>query len=160
MIWRLERVDEPLANVFESAGEPDQDVIDAYVAQFGQRGPQKHVGIQRWYYLMKENPRIHLTTLGMPLEDWHGEAKILVGTNTIIGEFEGNREYIGQLGLTIHMEPIAWLRGEADKAFENGSTLLASISEQVLDRKEIDRVQATILQRYQHKKFPSRNKDE
>lgn len=159
MIWRLEEVDWSLVNAFESAGEPDQDVIDAYIAQFGQRGAKKHVGIRRWYYLSKDNPRIRLTTLGMPLEDWHGEAKILVGTGTIIGEFEGNRDYVGQMGLTLHMEPIAWLQGEADSSFSNGSTLLASISEQVLDRREIGRSQAAISQIYRHKKNPSRRKD-
>jgi hypothetical protein len=86
--------------------KPDQRVIDAYVAAHGQH-QQKHVGFKRWYYLLKGNPRIRLSTTGRPLDDWAGEAKILVGTGDIIGEFEQNRAYTGQMGLRLQMEPIA-----------------------------------------------------
>ena len=151
MIWRLEHVDTTFIDAFESAGDPDQAVIDAYVAQHGLGGPQKHTNVKRWYYLLKGNPRIRLSTIGMPLDAWLGEAKVLVGTGEIIGEFKGNREYVGQTGLKLQMEPIAWLRGQADVHYTTGHALLDTISEQVLDRKAIEHVQTAITQKYRHR---------
>lgn len=151
MIWRLRQVDDVFRTAFISAGMPDQQVIDEYLARTGkQNAPPKHVGVQRWYYLLQENGRIRLTTIGMPLTDWMEEGKILVGTNEIIGEFEGNRAFVGYTGLQLQMQPIAWLQGEADKEFSGGAALLAEISEQILDRSAIERTQATIAQKYRH----------
>ena len=87
MIWLLERIDTVLQDAFEWAGEPNQTIVDVYIAKHGQSGPQKHLGVKRWYYLHRDNPRIRLSTLGMPLDDWRGVAKIIVGTVEIIVSF-------------------------------------------------------------------------
>jgi hypothetical protein len=75
-------------------------------------------------------------------------AMLIVGTREIIGEFAGNCHAIGRKGLQLKMQPIAWLRGEAGKHFATGSQLLAEISEQVLDQREIERVQQHLGRKY------------
>jgi hypothetical protein len=151
MLWRLEQINSTFIDAFEEAGEPDQAVITAYVAQHGQH-PPKHAGIKRWYYFLKDNHRIRLTTVGRPLDDWAGAAKIIVGTGEIIGESTGNRDLVGQVGLKLQFEPIAWLQGRADKTFVHGEALLAEISEQILDRKVIEQSQRSIRAKYQYRR--------
>ncbi len=153
MIWTLNTVDAAFLDAFEAAGDPDEAVIASYVARHGQHAP-KNVGVKRWYYLLKENPRVRLGTVGRPLGDWPGAGgvKILVGTSEIIGEFPGNRALVGQMGLHLQMEPIAWLQGEADRHFASGAALLAEISEQILDRRAIQQSQRRIQKRYEHRK--------
>lgn len=152
MIWRVQRIDQLLIDAFENAGEPDQRVISAYLRKTHKpMHPPKHDGIRRWYYLLAENRRIRLATTGRPLAEWRGEAKVLVGTNEIIGEFAGNRKLVGQRGLQLKCEPIEWLQGEADLVLADGAALLAEISEQILDGKAIDRSQRNIARRYEWK---------
>ena len=158
MLWILEKIDSSFINAFEDAGKLDQEVVDAYVAQYGLSGPQKHLGVKRWYYLLRENPRIRLVTVGRPLDDWHEQAKIIVGSIKILGEFQATREYVGQLGLKLQMEPINWLQGDADEFFPHGSALLNAVSEQVLDRKAIERSQKALSQKYRHSSFRSNRK--
>jgi len=78
-------------------------------------------------------------------------AKIIVGTNEIIGEFPGNRDLVGLRGLQLQCQPIAWLEGEADLVLEDGAALLDEISEQILDSKAIDRSQRRIARRCEWK---------
>lgn len=151
MLWKLERVDHALIDAFEHAGEPDQEVIAAYLQQRSHRPqqPPKHDGIKRWYYLLRDNPRVRLATVGRPLDDWDGSAKMIVGVNEIIGEFPKNRPYVGMRGLQLQCQPIAWLTGTADLEIADGTALLAEISEQILDKRAIDNIQQRIAQRYQ-----------
>jgi hypothetical protein len=115
---------------------------------------QKNIGVKRWYYLLKENPRIRLVTVGRPLAAWDSlSAKMIVGTSKIIGEFPGNRHLVGRQGLQMKCEPIEWLRGsKADKEFPGGDALLQEISEQILDRRSIDMHQRRIQRKYEHPK--------
>src|SRR5579863_6625358 len=143
MIWTLNQVDPDLIAAFQSAGEPDQAVIDAAIASLPRRRQhqQERLGVKRWYYLLAENPRISLATLGMPLEEWQGGAFFIVGTRLIIGEFVDNREVAGLKGLQMKMQPIQWMTGQADLRFASGAQLLAEISEQVLDLQAAERSQ-------------------
>jgi hypothetical protein len=153
MIWKISTIDQAFINAWSNAGEPDQHIIDTYLErkQLRQK-PMRHVGVQRWYYLLSDNPRIRLLTLGRPLVEWIGlSGKIQVGTNEIIGEFAGNRDYVGQRGLQIGLRPAEWLQGQ-DKTFALGSSLFEEISEQILDSRSIDRVQSDIQSRYQWEK--------
>ena len=153
MIWSINTVDQAFIDAWHDAGQPDQAVIDAYMATSQRLSPQKHIGIRRWYYLFNDNARIRLTTIGRPLEDFAGlEAKVIVGTIEIIGEFEGNREFVGKRGLTLQCQPIAWLQGDADEVFATGGEALAAISEQIIDREDIQRSQRTIKSRYEWRK--------
>lgn len=149
MLWTV-RVDSTLIAAFEDAGQPDRAVIDEYLARSHKpRHQPKHEGIRRWYYLLKDNPRVRLACVGMPLADFAGKsAKILVGTNEIIGEFRGNRALIGKRGLQLQCSPIEWLHGQADKSFATGAAMLAEISEQILDLREIERSQEKIKRAY------------
>lgn len=153
MIWKIVTIDAAFIAAFVSAGQPDQDVINAYLARTRKPMQQpKHEGVRRWYYLHSDNPRIRLATIGRPLEDFTGLAgKCIVGTNSIIGEFPGNRNFVGQRGSQLTLQPIEWLQGEADQEFTDGSTALAGISEQILDRRRIDENQRTIQRKYQWK---------
>ena len=150
MIWKINNVDRAFIDAWHDAGQPDQAVIDAYTATSRRVSPQKHVGIRRWYYLFNDNPRIRLTTIGRPLEDFAGQAaKVLIGTVEIIGEFSGNRDLVGKRGLTLQVQPIDWLQGEANEVFATGEAALAAISEQVIDRQDIQRSQRDIKRRYE-----------
>lgn len=153
-LWKIAEVDPAFIAAFEDAGEPDQAVIDAYLARSRRKvTPQKHDGIKRWYYLRADNHRIRLGTVARPLADFAGKpAKMLVGTSEIIGEFPGNHAFVGQQGLRLTMEPIEWLHGDADKAFATGSEALAEISEQILDLRRAKRVQQEIAEKYQWRK--------
>lgn len=115
MIWTLSTVDPDLIAAFQSAGEPDQAVIDAYMQKLPRRRhyQPERPGVKRWYYLMRDNPRISLAALGMPLEDWQGPA-FFVGTRAIIGEFPGNRAFVGKKGLQMKMQPLTLMTGQAD----------------------------------------------
>lgn len=150
MIWTLDHLDQAFIKAWEDVGEPNQEVITAYLAKIRRpQHPQKHQGIKRWYYLLQENPCIRLVSLGMPLHEWKGAAKLIVGTNEIIGEFPGNRPYVGKMGLQLQCQPLAWLQGVPDKAFPSGQALLSEISEQILDRREIEQSQQRTQKRYQ-----------
>jgi hypothetical protein len=139
---------------FEDAGEPDQAVIDAYIATLSRPlSPPKHQGFKRWYYFYRENHRIVLSTIGRPLSDWQGSSKVLVGTIEIIGEFESNAQHVGQTGLKLQCQPIEWMQGTADQEFANGTAMLAEISEQIFDRRVIERSQQQIKQLYKFKKI-------
>src|SRR5581483_2520989 len=135
MIWTLKEVDPDFLAAFAPAGEPDQRIIDAHMRTLPprRRHQPERPGVKRWYYLMRDNPRISLSTLAMPLEQWQGGLFLLIGTREIIGEFPGNRPYIGKKGLQMKMQPLAWMTGQADRSFASGAHLLAEISEQVLD---------------------------
>lgn len=150
MLWTVV-VDSTLIDAFSDVGQPDQAVVDAYLRSSHKRQhPQKHAGMRRWYYLMCSNPRVRLCSVGMSLADFAGKpAKILVGTNEILGEFKGNRALVGKRGLQLQCQPIAWLHGQADKHFANGAALLAEISEQVLDLRAIEQSQEQIKRRYE-----------
>lgn len=154
MIWKITAIDEPFIAAFVPAGEPDQRVIDDYLRKTRRpMQPPKHDGVKRWYYLCRDNPRIRLSCIGRPLDDWKAlPAKCLVGTNEIIGEFEGNREFIGQRGSQLTMQPIEWLQGTADAVYASGSAALSEISEQILDKRRIDRRQREVQSKYQWKK--------
>lgn len=148
MIWTLEDVGE-LVSVFNDAGPIDERAISEYIRNSHKRQHKSsHPGVKRWYYLHKEEPRISLCCVGMPLEAWQGAAMLIVGTREIIGEFAGNRHAIGRKGLQMKMQPIAWLRGRAEKRFAIGGQLLAEISEQVLDQPEIEKVQSRLARKY------------
>jgi|SRR5579875_775274 hypothetical protein len=153
MIWKITTIDVAFVAAFEDAGEPDQRVIDDYLRKTHKpMHPPKHEGIRRYYYLLADNPRVRLGTLGMSLAEFAGKsAKIIVGTNEIIGEFEGNRAFIGHMGLKLQCEPIAWLRGHADREFATGSLALAEISEQILDLRKIKESQRRTRRRYEWK---------
>lgn len=153
MMWRINSVDQAFIDAWQDAGDPDQAVIDAYVAKLRRPlSPQKHTGVRRWYYLFNDNPRIRLISIGRPLEDFAGlPAKVMVGTVEIIGEFPGNRAYVGRRGLTLNCQPIEWLQGAADEEFADGNAALAAISEQIIDLREIQRSQRSIKERYEWK---------
>ena len=148
MIWSLDSVRD-LVPVFADAGPIDEAAVHEHLRK-SRRKPYEpsHPGVKRWYYLHKEEPRISLCCVGMPLEAWQGAAMLIVGTREIIGEFAGNRHAVGRKGLQMKMQPIAWLRGRAEKRFEAGSHLLAEISEQVLDQRDIERVQSRLARKY------------
>jgi hypothetical protein len=135
MIYTITMVDNQFKAAWEPAGEPDQEVIEQHAAKHKHHQPRQPK-IKRWYYLLKEDSRISLRTAGQPLEDWPQEngAKILVGTGEIIGEFPGNQENTGKLGLRILMEPIEWLQGEANKYYYSGTQFLANIDVRILER--------------------------
>lgn len=152
MIWTIKNIDDFLP-AFTLAGEPDQAVIDAYLARTRHRQqPLKHEGVRRYYYLLHDDARVRLTCVGMPLDAWRGGAMVKVGVNEIIGEFPGNRHLIGQKGLQLQFTPIAWLREPADQAFVNGAQALEAISFQILDLNRIEQSQQQIQQKYQWKK--------
>lgn len=152
MIWTIEDVS-GFQEVVTPAGEPDQSVIVAYLAQSRQRlQPQKQPGVKRWYYLLADDPRVTLATVGMPLEDWHGSAMCMIGTRQIIGEFPGNRHLIGRKGLQLKMQPIAWLKEPADKTFRTAQQALEELSFQVLDLDQALRSQWNIQQKYEWRK--------
>lgn len=150
MLWTV-TVDSTLLDAFEDAGEPDQVVIDDYLRRTHKPRPApKHTGVKRWYYLMRDNPRMRLSTIGMPLVDCAGkQVKVLVGVSEIIGEFPGNRALVGKRGLQLQCQPIAWLQGSPDQHFTSGAAMLAEISEQPLDRHEIEASQEKIKRRYE-----------
>jgi hypothetical protein len=154
MIWKIHYINSAFIAAFEHAGEPDQAVIDAYLAKTQRRmHPPKHDGVKRWYYLCSENLRVRLGTIGRPLEDFAGlAAKCLIGTNEIIGEFEGNRAYIGQRGSQLTLQSIEWLQGHADQEFPDGSAALAEISMQILDLRRATVIQQEIKEKYQWRK--------
>ena len=150
MIWTLDQADPGFIAAFEAAGEPDQAVIDAHMRALpARRYPPERTFVKRWYYLLQENPRISLATLGMPLEAWRGPAFFIVGTREIIGEFPANRPYIGMKGLQMKMQPLSWMAGQADLSFASGAQLLAEISEQILDLDAAHRSQRSIKRKYQ-----------
>lgn len=152
MIWTLAQVDTDFIAAFQSAGEPNQAVIDAYMCKLParRRHQPERASVKRWHYLMQDNPRIGLTSLGMPLEQWQGGAFFLVGTREIIGEFAGNREVAGLKGFHLKMQPLRWMTGQADYLrFASGAQLLAEISEQVLDRQAAERVQRETRKKYE-----------
>lgn len=133
MIWQLDSVSD-LAAAFEDAGDIDEQVIAAYLKTSRQpQHEQKRPDIKRWYYLATDNPRVSLCCVGMPLDTWRGAAMLIVGTREIIGEFAGNREVAGKLGLQLKMQPLIWLHGQPDRRFATDGQMLAEISEQVLD---------------------------
>jgi hypothetical protein len=151
MIWTIDDV-RGLLPAFTPAGEPDQAAIDAYLAH--SRRPihsQKQPAIKRWYYVFRDDARVSLATVGMPLEDWQGGAMAIVGTREIIGEFASNRQFTGRKGLLLKLQPIAWLKEPADRAFRDGQQMLEEISFQVLDLPQAERVQAETTQKYQWK---------
>ncbi len=153
MIWTLDRVDAALLSAFADAGDIDQAVVDQRMEQFPsqQHAPARSV-VKRWYYLLADNPRIGLVCISQPLYEWLGSAFLIVGTRTIIGEFEANKAFVGKLGLHLKMQPLAWLTGEADRHFATGAQLLAEISEQVLDRRAIRESQERRTRMYEWKK--------
>jgi hypothetical protein len=150
MIWKITTIDAAFIAAFADAGEPDQRVIEAHLRKMHKpMHPQKHEGMRRYYYLLADNPRVRLFCIGRTLSDFAGlPAKIIVGTYEIIGEFPSNRAFIGQTGLKLQCEPIAWLSGNADKVFPTGSRALAEISEQILDLRKIKESQRQIRRRY------------
>lgn len=154
MIWKITAIDESFIDAFVPAGEPDQQVIDDYLRRTRRSmHPPKHDGVKRWYYLHKDNPRIRLSCIGRPLSDWKAlPAKCLVGTNEIIGEFPGNREFIGQRGSQLTLQPIEWFTGDADATYPSGSAALSEISEQILDKRRIEQRQREVRKRYEWKK--------
>jgi hypothetical protein len=154
MIWKILQINEAFIDAWTSAGEPDQAVIDAHVGRLRRKLPAaQHTGVMRRYYLLNENTRVRLATIGRPLEDFSGlGAKVVVGTHEIIGEFPGNEEFIGLKGLKLQCEPVEWLQGQADQEFATGSEALAAVSEQVLDLRRAEVVQREITQKYQWKK--------
>lgn len=131
MIWTLNTT-AGLVPRFEDAGPIDETVVAAYTATRNQREPARP-GIARYYYLLADDPRITLCCLGMPLHAWTGGAMLIVTSRKIIGEFAGNRAYAGYKGCIVKMQPIAWLRGKADRRFTTGAELLAEVAEQFLD---------------------------
>jgi len=149
MIWTISQVDDLLCQAFVDAGPIDQGAIDRATRGQGPRYQEARPGVKRYYYLLADNPRISLAALGMPLDNWQGGAFLIVGTRTIIGEFELNKPHVGKLGLQLKMQPIAWMQGMADKQFRSGQEVLAEISEQVLDRREIERSQERIQKKYE-----------
>lgn len=153
MIWTLDLIDGQFISAFVNAGDPDQRVIDEYLSRQPHRRlqPPERPGIKRWHYLLQDNPRIGLTTLAMPLDVWQGGTFFLVGTRNIIGEFTGNREFVGMKGLHLKMQPLAWMAGRADQQFASGAQLLAEISEQILDLDAAQRSQRKTRQRYEWK---------
>lgn len=133
MIWQVDNVSDLVA-AFENAGDIDEQVVAAYLAKTRQpQHEQKRPDIKRWYYLAADNPRVSLCCVGMPLDTWRGAAMLIVGTREIIGEFAGNRDVAGKLGLQLKMQPLAWLLGQPGRRFATGNQMLAEISEQVLD---------------------------
>ncbi len=150
MIWTLDLVDTQFVSAWLPAGEPDQRVIAAYVRKQPPRRQhqQERPGVKRWYYLLRDNQRTVLSTLGMPLEEWRDGAFFIVGTREIIGEFPGNQPYAGKKGLQLKMQPRAWMSGQADEPFASGRRLLDAISEQILDLDAAQRVQWAIKKNY------------
>ena len=151
MIWTLDTVDPNLIAAFTAADDPDQAVIDAYMQQLPprRRHQPERAGVKRWYYLHRENPRISLATLGMPLDGWRGGAFFIVGTREIIGEFPGNQAFTGKKGLQMKMQPIQWMSGQADQHFASGAQILAEISEQILDLDAAQQSQRSIRRKYE-----------
>ena len=140
MIWRLDNPSD-LAAAFIDAGDIDEQVVAAYRASTRQpQHEQKRPDIKRWYYLLKDNPRVSLCCVGMPLDVWHGPAMLIVGTREIIGEFAGNCAVRGIRGLQLKMQPLSWMSGEPGRRFATGNQLLSEISEQVLDLRAVSRM--------------------
>jgi hypothetical protein len=151
MIWQIDTVSD-LVEAFTDAGDIDEQVIAAYLATTRQpQHEQKRPDIRRWYYLLKDNPRVSLCCVGMPLDAWQGPAMLIVGTREIIGEFAGNRAVRGKLGLQLKMQPLAWMSGDPGRRFAKGSQMLAEISEQVLDLRPASRVQENDKKRFRRR---------
>lgn len=139
MIWQLDDTSDLVAS-FIDAGPIDEQVVAAYLAAARQpQHEQKRPDVKRWYYLAADNPRVSLCCVGMPLDAWRGPAMLIVGTREIIGEFAGNRDVVGRLGLQLKMQPLAWMSGEPGRRFATGKQLLSEISEQVLDLRPASR---------------------
>ena len=151
MIWILDSIDDLFTGAFLSAGEPDQQIINRHMSHQPRHRQHQPVrpGVKRWYYLLAENPRISLSTVGRPLADWQGGAFFIVGTREIIGEFPGNQGCIGKKELQMKMQPLAWMSGQADQQFASGAQLLAEISEQILDLDAAERSQRQTKRRYE-----------
>jgi hypothetical protein len=140
MIWKIHKIDRTFIESWIQAGEPDQAIIDRYVQRHGQHAPAARLaGEPRYYYLHALEPRITLRTVSLPLEAWQGGAKIIIGTQRIIGEFAGNRHLVGQRGLALKMEPVDLLYGKPDDEFSDGMSMLAELSSQILDRDALKR---------------------
>jgi len=149
MIWTIDDVS-AFVPVMLPAGVPDQAVIDAYLARTRRRlPPPKHQGVPRYYYLWQEDARVAVACIGMPLADWQGAALAKVGSREIIGEFAGNRQFIGRKGLQLQLNPIAWLKEPTDQHFAHAQQALEELSMQALDLAAAERVQAKIIQKYQ-----------
>jgi hypothetical protein len=148
MIWSISDLSD-LVPLVVPAGEPDQQVIAAYLTHTKKpQHPQKHQGIKRYYYLLRDDVRVVFTSLGMPLDAWRGGAMAKVGTREIIGEFAGNRHFTGRKGLFLQLSPIAWLEGEADQHFLNAAQALQELSFQILDLDRIEQSQRAIERKY------------
>jgi hypothetical protein len=152
VIWTIDDIRD-LVPLVVPAGEPDQQVIAAYLARTRRpQHPPKHQGVKRYYYLLRDEPRVVFTCLSMPLEAWQGGVMAKVGTREIIGEFAGNRHLVGKKGSQLQFSPIAWLQGEADQHFLNASQALQELSFQILDLDRAERSQRAIARQYQWKK--------
>ncbi len=135
MIWRLLNVEQAFIDAWTDAGRIRQHVVDRQVQAHGQYAPaQRNQNEPRWYYLHYLEPRIRLATVGLPLDQWQGGAKIIIGTCSIIGEFDGNSHLVGERGLKLQMEPLDMLRVQPDDEFVNGMAVLLELSNQIMDR--------------------------
>lgn len=151
MIWTINDLS-AFPAAFAHAGDPDQAVIAAYVAQSRRpQQPQSRPGVRRYYYLLNDDPRVSLCAVGMPLDAWAGGAMCKVGTSEIIGEFKGNRHLVGRKGLRLQLQPLAWLNAPADEHYESGGQALEAVSFQVLDLDRAAQSQRRIVQQYQWK---------
>ncbi|HXC62354.1 MAG TPA: hypothetical protein VNV63_06735 [Nitrospiria bacterium] len=130
---------------FQAAGEPDQAVINAFLAKekHSRQGRQRDVTLPRYYYLYQPDPRIRLCTVGSTLTGWSGPAWVLIGVNLILGEFHnddvpgspfiGNADLRGQQGLQLTMRSVAPFRGFADREFDEPAGFLAELDVSVLE---------------------------
>jgi hypothetical protein len=126
----------------------DELVVQRHQAQQKRYHPITRQEVARFCYLKADDQTIKLVCMGMPLDAWHGGIMVIIGTNTIIGEFEGNRDLVGLTGTQLKMQPLAWLREPEDQRFPTASALLAQISEQVRNQGRIERVQRDITKKY------------
>lgn len=79
MIWTINDIS-AFRSAFVAAGEPDQSIINAYLAKKRRTmQPQARPGVRRYYYLLAEDPRVSLCCVGMPLADWNGGGHVQGG---------------------------------------------------------------------------------
>ena len=111
----------------EGAGDPDMAVVARAVGL--SRRPQADPDLRRYYYVGRDNPRVRLVVVGQPLPIMAqaGGLKCVVGSARILGEFALQRPHIGQLGLSVKVEPLAWLSGHPDQTFATLSDFLDSL---------------------------------
>jgi hypothetical protein len=136
MIWQINHVDHAFIAEFLEAGQIDPQVISAHLKDkpLPPNRATVQAGKPRFYYLWREDMRVKVVTVGMPLaEMWDKAVKVTVGSHDILGEFTEQKPYTGRKGLSLRFEAVAWLTGAADQTFPTATEALNNLSLQGLD---------------------------